>query len=136
PHSGTFSANPITLTAGLVAMEKFDASEVDRLNGLAQRAVDGITNAIRDTGITACVTGEGSMFRLHMKPSPPHNFREAYMTPAENAKIRFMLDHLFDAGFVMINTCTATMSTPMTEVEIDALISAMRDGFVKLREAD
>lgn len=134
PHSGTFSANPITLTAGLVAMEKFDASEADRLNGLAKRAMDGITSAIRDTGIKACVTGDGSMFRLHMKASPPHNFREAYMTPEENAKIRFMLDHLFDAGFVMINTCTATMSTPMSEVEIDALVSAMRDGFVRLRE--
>ena len=133
PHSGTFSANPITLTAGLVAMEKFDASEVDRLNGLAKRAMDGITTAIKDTGISACVTGDGSMFRLHMKPNPPHNFREAYMTPEESAKIKFMLDHLFDAGFVMINTCTATMSTPMTEVEIDALVIAMKDGFVKLQ---
>ncbi len=132
PHSGTFSANPITLTAGLVAMEKFNASEVDRLNGLARRAMDGITEAIQDTGTCACVTGDGSMFRLHMKSSPPHNFREAYMTPEENAKIKFMLDYLFDAGFVMINTCTATMSTPMTEIEIDALVGAMRDGFVKL----
>ncbi|HCT43863.1 MAG TPA: hypothetical protein DF699_01460 [Phycisphaerales bacterium] len=67
-----------------------------------------------------------------MKPTPPRNFREAYMTPQENAKIKFMLDHLFDAGFVMINTCTATMSTPMTEVEIDALVGAMKEGFEKL----
>jgi glutamate-1-semialdehyde 2,1-aminomutase len=43
-----------------------------------------------------------------------------------------MLDHLFDAGFVMINTCTATMSTPMTEDDIDALVDAMRDGFEKI----
>ncbi|MFG0245874.1 MAG: aspartate aminotransferase family protein [Phycisphaerales bacterium JB052] len=132
PHSGTFSANPITLTAGLVAMEKFDQAQVDRLNALAKRAMEGITNAIEEVGIDACVTGDGSMFRLHMKPSPPRNFREAYMTPHENAQIKFMLDHLFDAGFVMINTCTATMSTPMTEVEIDALVGAMKEGFVKL----
>lgn len=136
PHSGTFSANPITLTAGLVAMQKFDASEVDRLNRLAKRAMDGITTAIDDTGISACVTGDGSMFRLHMKPNPPHNFREAYMTPEENAKIKFMLNHLFDAGFMMINTCTATMSTPMTEVEIDALVIAMKEGFVKLQSGN
>jgi glutamate-1-semialdehyde 2,1-aminomutase len=132
PHSGTFSANPITLTAGLVAMQKFDDLAVERLNALAHRAMDGINVAIRDTGIEACVTGDGSMFRVHMKAHPPHNFREAYMTPEQNAKIRFMLDHLFDAGFVMINTCTATMSTPMTEDDIDALVDAMRDGFEKI----
>lgn len=132
PHSGTFSANPITLTAGLVAMEKFDQQQVDRLNALAKRAINGITSAISEAGLEACVTGDGSMFRLHMKPTPPHNFREAYMTPEESTKIRFMLDHLFDAGFVMINTCTATMSTPMTEADIDALVDAMRDGFEKL----
>ena len=55
PHSGTFSANPITLTAGLVAMEKFDDVAVDRLNALAHRAMEGINVAIRDTGIDACV---------------------------------------------------------------------------------
>ncbi|MHA7812644.1 MAG: aspartate aminotransferase family protein [Phycisphaerales bacterium] len=132
PHSGTFSANPMTLTAGLVAMEKFDHQAVDRLNALANRAIDGIRAAIQETGLGACVTGEGSMFRLHMKPTPPRNFREAYMTPEESAKIKFMLDHLFDAGMIMINTCTATMSTPMKDADIDSLVGAMRSGFEKL----
>lgn len=132
PHSGTFSANPMTLTAGLVAMEKFDHQAVDRLNALANRAIDGIRAAIQETGLSACVTGDGSMFRLHMKPTPPRNFREAYMTPEESAKIKFMLDHLFDAGMIMINTCTATMSTPMKDADIDSLVGAMRSGFEKL----
>lgn len=132
PHSGTFSANPMTLTAGLVAMEKFDQQAVDQLNALAKRAIDGIRAAIQETGLSACVTGDGSMFRLHMKPTPPRNFREAYMTPEESAKIKFMLDHLFDAGMIMINTCTATMSTPMKDADIDLLVGAMRSGFEKL----
>ncbi|MGV6814155.1 MAG: aspartate aminotransferase family protein, partial [Phycisphaerales bacterium] len=84
PHSGTFSANPISITAGLVAMKKYDEPAVDRLNALAKRAMDGINDAIRETGVTACVTGGGAMFRVHMKANPPHNFREAYLTPEEN----------------------------------------------------
>ena len=59
PHSGTFSANPITLTAGLTAMKKFDKPAVDRLNALAKRAIDGIEIAICKTGVKACVTGGG-----------------------------------------------------------------------------
>jgi glutamate-1-semialdehyde 2,1-aminomutase len=102
------------------------------VNALASRAMDGISEAISKTGIKACVTGAGSMFRVHMKAQPPHNFREAYMTPDENAMIKFMLDHLFDAGFMMINTCSATMSTPMTNDEIDSLVDAMTNGFAKI----
>ncbi|MBL4590879.1 MAG: aspartate aminotransferase family protein [Phycisphaerales bacterium] len=132
PHSGTFSANPISITAGLVAMRKFDKAAVDRLNALAKRAMDGIENAIVETGAIACVTGGGAMFRVHMKVQPPRNFREAYLSAEENKKLNILLDHMFDEGFVLINTCTATLSTAMTEVEIDALIAAYKRGFEKL----
>jgi glutamate-1-semialdehyde 2,1-aminomutase len=132
PHSGTFSANPITLTAGLTAMEKFDKSTITRLNALAQKAIEGIVDAIRETGVKACVTGGGSMFRIHMKERSPLNFREAFLTPKENQNLKMLIDHLFDEGFLMINTCSAALSTPMTETEIDSLVSAIKTGFQKL----
>ena len=128
PHSGTFSANPVTMTAGLTAMELFDRSEVDRLNGLARRAMEGIERAIADSGAVACVTGGGSMFRVHLKERPPHDYREAYAAPDEARRLTALLDHLSDAGFMMINTCSATISTPMGESEIDALVEAMATG--------
>ena len=133
PHSGTFSANPISMSAGLAAMELFDRDAISRLNELTGRVIRGIEAAIARTGATACVTGGGSMFRVHMKATPPHNFREAYLTPEESSRLKALLDHLFDAGFVLINTCTATLSTPMTEVEIDALVAALESGFEKIK---
>jgi len=132
PHSGTFSANPITMTAGLTSMKLFDAKAVERLNALALRAVHGIEEAIAETGAKACVTGAGSMFRIHMKEVSPKNFREAYLTTEENAKLKILLDHLYDEGFLMINTCSAALSTAMTDTEIDALISAVKNGLIKL----
>ncbi len=136
PHSGTFSANPITMTAGLAAMKRFDIQTVARLNELAERAMKGIEDAIRETGAVACVTGAGTMFRVHMKAQPPQNFREAYLTPEENARLNALLEHMFQSGFVMINTCTATLSTPMTESDIDALVAAYKEGFVKMVAAN
>ncbi len=133
PHSGTFSANPITMTAGLTSMELFDAFAIERLNALALRAIYGIEEAIAETGATACVTGAGSMFRIHMKEQPPKNFREAYLSPEENAKLKILLDHLYDEGFLMINTCSAALSTPMTETEIDALVNAVKSGLQQLK---
>jgi glutamate-1-semialdehyde 2,1-aminomutase len=132
PHSGTFSANPITMTAGLTAMQHYDKAAVKRLRELDQRAMKGIEEAAARTGARACVTGGSAVFRVHMKERPPRNFREAYLSPEEAARLRTLLDHLFDAGFIMINTCSATLSTPMTEVEIDALVAAIGEGFEKI----
>ena len=134
PHSGTFSANPITMTAGLTALELFDEEAVQRVNALATRAREGIEEAIRSTGITACVTGAGSLFRVHVKASPPNNYREAFWNAEERRQVTQLLGHLLDDGITMINTCSAAMSTVMGESEIDALVSAMERGFAKLRE--
>ena len=136
PQSGTFSANPISVTAGLVAMELFDRPAVARLNALSERAKAGIERAIRDTGVTACVTGHGSMFRVHMKARPPSNYREAYTTPDESKRLKALLSHLFDRGMLLIDSGSATLSTPMTEAEIDALVDAFRSGFEMLGAMD
>jgi glutamate-1-semialdehyde 2,1-aminomutase len=133
PHSGTFSANPVTMTAGLSAMRKFDKEAVARLNHLSLLAVEGITAALKDTGVPGCVTGGGSMFRVHFRPDPPRNRREAYRTTEQDKWLEIMLDHLFEAGFIVINTCTATLSTAMGEKEIDALVAAMGEGFEKIK---
>ncbi len=132
PHSGTFSANPITLTAGFVAMKLFDQAAVTRLNALTQRAMQGIESAIEKTGAKACVTGGGSMFRLHMKPVPPRNYRDSFATPEEAARLKVLLDHLFDEGLIMVNTCTAILSTVMGEAEVDTLVEKVESGFQKL----
>jgi len=134
PHSGTYSANPISTGAGLAAMRKFDEGAVERLNTLAERARAGIRRAIEETGVRASVTGVGSMFRVHMKESPPRTYRDAYLDAHESARLGALLDHMFGAGFIMINSCSAALSTPMTEAEIDALVDALRDGFVSIRD--
>jgi len=128
PSSGTFSGNPVSMTAGLVAMEHFGPDAVVRLNRLADRAVTGIREAIDATGARACVTGGGSMFRVHLKEQAPANYREAYLDEAEKRRLNVLLDHLFGAGVIMINTCSATISTAMGEAEIDALVDAVRTG--------
>jgi len=132
PLSGTFSANPITMTAGYTAMNHFDAAAVARLNRLAERAMKGIEQAIARTGARACVTGGGSMFRVHLKAKPPANYREAYQTPEESKRVKALLDHMFHEGFLLINTCSATLSTPMGESEIDALVAAFESGLKRV----
>lgn len=129
PHAGTFSANPITMTAGRVALERFDPPAVARLNQLGERARRQIAEAIRHAGVPASVTGAGSMFRLHFKPQPPRDHRSGYVTPTEARVRTALLDYALAHGIILINSGAGALSTPMTEREIDTLAEVLLDGF-------
>lgn len=135
PHSGTFSANPVTMTAGRVAMELFDPQAIDRLNDLGERARVAIAEAIRAADVPACVTGSASMFRIHMKPNPPGNYREAYDLAGEDALRKDFLDFALDNGILLVSTCTGMLSTAMTSKEVDHLAAVTEGAFRKIRPA-
>ena len=126
-HSGTFTANLISMTAGMAAMLKFDPTAVARLKRATDRARNGIEGAIRATGGPAGVTGAGSMFLVHMKQAPHRNYRDAYSDARRVALTQgVLLDHLYNEGCSIISTGTCTFSTPMTEAEIDTLVEAFQ----------
>ena len=133
PFSGTFSANPITMTAGRVAMELFDEAAVAKVNQLGDYARKEIAAAIASTKTTACVTGAGSMFRVHLKAEPPVEYRSAWQDAEEVRNIKFLIDHLYDNGFMMINTCSAALSTVLGEAEVDQMVEVLAQGFEKLK---
>jgi glutamate-1-semialdehyde 2,1-aminomutase len=133
PHSGTFSANPITMTAGLAAMELFDRPQVARINRLGEVARRQIGEAIRTAGIPACVTGGGSIFRIHLKARPPKNYRQSYPTPAETRLMRALIEHALAKGIILISTGSGTLSTPMNQPEIDRLTEVLLSGFRKIK---
>lgn len=134
PQGGTFSANPMTMVAGYTTMQMFDREAVARVNRLADRARAQITEAIQIAGLPACVTGGGSMFRVHLKPEVSGDYRSAYVGVEEAGRIKSLLDYLFDHGIMLINTCSATISTVMTEREIDTLSEVMLNGLRQLKK--
>ena len=89
-----------------------------------------LKEAINVADIPACVTGLGSMFRIHLKNSPPTNARETYQDNNTKEIINDLLDYLFlNENIIMINTCTCMLSTSLTQKEIDRLSQALLNGF-------
>jgi len=128
PHSGTFSANPITMVAGLAAMERFDQAAVARLNDLGELTRARLREVIRLTGAPACVTGAGSLFRIHLKSQPPRNYREAFATPEEERRRQALLTHLVNDGVLLIGTGSGMLSTAMAQAEVETLATAVHGG--------
>ena len=129
PHSGTFSANPITMTAGLATMQDFDQSAVNKLNDLGEYARNRITEAIGRSRTEACVTGAGSMFRIHLRASAPTEYRITFQDDQEVARIKGLVRYLYDHGFMMINTCSGALSTSMSNAEIDQFADTLELAF-------
>ena len=129
PHSGTFSANPVTMTAGLTAMRHFDPDAVNRLNALGERARRQIAEAISDAQAPLSVTGAGSLFRIHPTVQPPRNCREAFHTPSQAALKQRIVDAALDRGVILIESCSGALSTPMTGSDIDELTDALSAAF-------
>lgn len=134
PHSGTFSANPVTMTAGRIAMQLFDRDEVIRLNKLGSTARNQLAEAISVAGVAACVTGSGSMFRILLKPEPPTDYRSSYASDTETKNLQLFLNYVADNGVLLIETGTGMLSTAMQQKEIDKLCDVALAGFRKIKD--
>lgn len=133
PLSGTFSANPVTMTAGLVAMQHFDEAAVRSLNKLGDDTREALTQAIRLADVPGCVTGAGSMFRIHLREQAPTNYREAYVGGDAKAQLGRFVDRMLDSGFILANTGMGTLSTAMHPGVVDQLAEAVRQVLRDLR---
>ena len=130
PHSGTFSANPISTTAGRVAMELFDEEAVLKLNKLTDTAIHQIEEAVKIADVPISITGDGSMFRIHLQATKPTCYRESYLDTENKTIIKELLDYLFlEENIIMINTCACMFATSMTQKDVDRLSEGLLNGF-------
>ncbi len=134
PHSGTFSANPITMVAGKVAMELYDQQAVDDINNMTEKAKNQLQEAIKEADVPVLLTGAGSMFRFHFRHKAPQNYRETYQSPDERKLIIDILDYLFlHDNLIMINTFACMFATTITQKEVDILSESMLNVFKKFK---
>ncbi|MCK5824885.1 MAG: aspartate aminotransferase family protein [Ichthyobacteriaceae bacterium] len=126
PHSGTFSANPISTTAGRVAMEMFDENAVNNLNNFTSATKKQIEEALKIADVPVTLTGAGSMFRFHFTDTAPNTYRETYQNKKTRDLIDDLLDYMFfEENIVMINTLACMMATSMTQNDIDKFTDAI-----------
>jgi len=121
---GTFSANPVSMAAGLAAMTSMDEAAFDRLNRLGARCRARLTEVIQASGVRGQVTGDGSLFRLLLTDHPLRSYRDA-ADPAAEARTQRLFGHLLDAGVLVNVNGLGCLSTPMGEAEVAELAGAL-----------
>lgn len=132
PWSGTFTANPVTMTAGEVTLRMLDAAAISRLNALGSRLRDGLAKVFSRTGWPGQVTGIASMFRILGHQRRVVDYRSCYHDAAESLRVRQLQAALLSEGFYMSTLGMGFLSTPMVEADIDAFLEAVERVIRKL----
>jgi glutamate-1-semialdehyde 2,1-aminomutase len=121
PQGGTFSANPMSMSAGLVAMQRLDEAAFGHLERLGDTLRTQLAQAIERWQVAFSITGAASLFRIHPKRRPPRDFREAFWSPSEAAVMTELTRFFAAEGIILPNGAAACLSTPMKDTEIDLI---------------
>ncbi len=118
PHGGTFSANPVTMRAGLAAMELLDGPAFARLDAIGETVRVGINDAFRTGGVPGGAVGLGSLLKIHFTDRPVRDYRSAYPSEAEAARRAAFFSTLLNVGVLMAGYGLMALSTPMTDDDV------------------
>lgn len=110
---GTFSANPITMTAGLVALQHYGAEQVAALNRL------GDDLRARLTSLGVAVSGRGSLSRI----------RES-VDPGE------LWWRLYQSGVMAGTNGLLALSTPMTNDDVVLIADAVATAVAQIKNQE
>ena len=124
PHGGTFSANPVTMRAGLAAMELLDHAAFARLDAMGEAVRVGINDAFRRNSVPGGTVGLGSLLKVHFADRPVRDYRSAYLTEQEAQRQAIFNRGLLNRGVLAAGYGLMALSTPMLDADIDAIIDA------------
>jgi glutamate-1-semialdehyde 2,1-aminomutase len=132
-HGGTFNANPVTMAAGLAAMEHLTPDKIAHANRLGEALRGGLTDVLHEQGLRGQVTGQGSLVGMHLTPRPVRDYRSAASVHPE---LRSLL-HLtcLNRGLHFSTSSVLNTTTVMTERDVNQAIQIVQEALVELRPA-
>jgi len=120
---GTFSANPVTMAAGLAAMRAMTEAEFARLEVLGTRLRARMSESLRAKGVAGQVTGEASLFRILLSNRSLRGYRD--VDPDADTRADRLCHALLDAGVVVHTNGLGCLSTPMSDQEVEEIVASL-----------
>ncbi|MBI3977561.1 MAG: aspartate aminotransferase family protein [Chloroflexi bacterium] len=129
---GTFSGNPLTMAAGLAAMEQMTPAAYERLNALGEQLRRGANAAFTAAEEPGQVTGDGSLFRILLTAEPVADYRSSMTGAAPAERMARLHLHLLDEGIVVATNGLGSLSTPMGVAEVDHFVGGLTRALERL----
>lgn len=123
-QGGTFSANPVSMVAGLAAMNHMQRPDFERLELMGDRLRLRLRELVEKTGQAYSINGAASLFRIHPQQTAPSTYRQSRTNQDQRLQMRQMTTHFRDHGILLPVEAAACLSTPMVDQDIDAICNA------------
>lgn len=123
-QSGTFSAHPLTMAAGLAMLRELTPEAYDHLNGLGDRLSGGLNEMFERNGIDAVALNTGSVFSVYFTSNgKPGSYRDLGGVDKSMAHPIFLA--LLEQGYFLgfgLGMCA--VSLPTEAGHVDGLVNA------------
>ncbi len=131
PHAGTFNANPVTMAAGEVVMNRLTPDVYDRMNALGDQLRAKLRAVFDELDVTAQVTGIGSLFGIHFTNEKIVDYRS--VVRSDRTMRQALFTGLLNEGVLLQTGNGGAMTSLTTEAEIDTLVDATRSVVQRLK---
>ena len=122
-QSGTFSAHPVAMAAGLATLEQLDAEAFNQLNQLGRRLRRELGARFAGGEQAWQIVGEGSLFSLYPTREMPGDYRAA--AAVDRSLVREAFAHCLGAGvFLNHNLVMNALSLATGVAEVEHLVAA------------
>jgi len=125
PSGGTFTANPVTMTAGLACMQQLDADAFAHLDAIGDQCRTGLTAAFVERGLPWQVTGAGSLFRIHPNQRPIRSYRDTRHSSDEAATMAELQRQLLRRQVYLSDYGMGCWNIATTRDDIDHFVGAV-----------
>ena len=130
-QSGTFSAHPVAMAAGLATLSELTPQTIDHLNALGTRLKDQLNALFTDRAIAAQAVCTGSVFSIYFARGPIANYRDLAAT--DKTLIQPLFLSLIEQGYFLgpgLGMCA--LSAPMDPGHIDGLVAAVGNALAEI----
>ena len=130
-QSGTFSAHPVAMAAGLATLSELTPQTIDHLNALGARLKDQLNALFAARAVAAQAVCTGSVFSIHFARGPIANYRDLAAT--DKTLIHPLFLSLIEQGYFLgsgLGMCA--LSTPMDAGHIDGLVTAVGNALAEI----
>ena len=132
-QSGSFSAHPVTMAAGLATLRELTPAAFAHLNRLADRLTTGLNDLFARRGFPALAVNAGSVFSIYFIEGKLETYRD--LARADRALSHQVFLALLQEGYFLNHTLTmCALSLPMEDRHITGLVTAMEKVMDKVHD--
>jgi glutamate-1-semialdehyde 2,1-aminomutase len=134
-HSGTYTANPMSMAAGHTGMSLLTREAFAELDARSERLREGLRKVVADLGLEARVVGRSSLSAIFFTTQPVENYRQLAAAAAGGMTERMLAAQklLLEEGLLTMRGGFVT-STPMTDDDIDFTLAGTRRALARMRQ--